>query len=292
MGVEFGHMDGKVCLVTGASTGIGLASAMALGQLGATLILTCRDMTRGQEALRQIKAKTPDAKVELILADFASLAEVRRLAAEVKTRCSALDVLINNAGLLAFKYSKTKDGFESTFGVNHLAPFLLTHLLLDHLAAPARIVNVASEAHDGRSVDWGNLQGEISYNPREAYGVSKLLNVLFSFELARRLDPAKTTVTVLHPGFIPSTNLFRTLPGVAKVVLSLLSPLIKKPDYGARTVVYLATSTAVAGVSGKYYDNCREYEASPQARDAASAGKLWDLSERLCGIQAPEAAHA
>jgi NAD(P)-dependent dehydrogenase (short-subunit alcohol dehydrogenase family) len=278
-------MQGKTVLVTGANQGIGKASAIALGKMGAQLVIVCRSAEKGRAALADIEAagaKSP----ELIVADLSSQAEVRRIASEFKAKHDRLDVLLNNAGVFVPTRRTTVDGIEETFAVNHLGSFLLTNLLRDVLlaSAPARVVNVSSAAHRGATMHWGDLQfTKGGYRAYEAYGQSKLCNILFTRELARRLEGTKVTANCLHPGVIAS-GFGRTYPGWMSIVVRIGRPFMITPEKGARTQVWLASSPDVEGVSGKYFEKCKERTPSRAAREESAPGRLWTISEELTAL--------
>lgn len=279
-------MEGKVCLVTGANSGLGLATARALAGLGAEVSLVSRDRARGEAALAEVKQAARGAPPRLLLADFASLADVRRLADEVRAG-GRLDVLVNNAGLMLTERRLTRDGYETTFAVNHLAPFLLTNLLLDPLRAAgrARVVNVASRAHTRATLDFDDLQGERGFDGWRAYCRSKLCNVLFNLELARRLAGSGVSSNALHPGVI-ATGFGRETTGFWRVLLSVGRFVMKSPEAGAATQIYLASSPDVEGVSGKYFIDSHPVPPSRAGSDPEAAKRLWQVSERLVGIAA------
>jgi NAD(P)-dependent dehydrogenase (short-subunit alcohol dehydrogenase family) len=277
-------MNGKTCLVTGATHGIGLVTARSLAAAGATLLLHGRDPERGASLAAAIARESGNRAVRFVRADFAHLEEVRDLAQEL-ARLPRLDVLINNAGLLDPERTCTAEGYDSTFAVNHLAPFLLTNLLLGKLAqsAPARVIVVASEAHRRARLDFGDLM-----NARvgflRAYERSKLANLLFMRALTARLRGTGITVNALHPGLVRSA-LFRGFPAPLRLLLATVArPFMRSPAGGARTSVYLATSPEVEGASGGYYRNCRRTEPSAAARCDEAAARLWDESVRLTGL--------
>lgn len=290
-------MAGRVCVVTGASTGIGRETALELAGLGAAVLITCWDRGRGEAALAEIKQRSGNPEVELLTADFAVQAEVRRLAAAVLERCPRLDVLINNAGILAQRPSRTLDGFETMLAVNHLAPFLLTNLLLDRLrtSGDARVVNVSSLAHLVGHISRAALEGR---KPWPAgflgYATTKLANILFTRELARRVNSAEVTANALHPGTVRSTSLFtRALPRrlqtpTSALLGTALRPFWKSVQQGARTSVYLASSPEVEGVTGGYFSDCRLAWSTPAARDLALAQRLWLASARMTGVAATD----
>jgi NAD(P)-dependent dehydrogenase (short-subunit alcohol dehydrogenase family) len=268
----------KVFLITGANAGIGRAAAERIAAAGGTVVLVCRDRARCDAARREIVTRTGNTRVETAIADLASQREVRHLADEIRTRFGRLDVLINNAGVITKTRELTEDGLERQFAVNHLAPFLLTRLLLPLLteSAPSRIITVASEAHREGRIDFDDLQGARSYRALRAYRQSKLANVLFTRELARRLQGTGVTANALHPGVVVSKLLF----GGWKIA-KLARPFLKTPEEGAETVVYLALSPDVAGVSGQYFIDCRPAEPSRRAQDPEATRRLWEVSEEL-----------
>jgi NAD(P)-dependent dehydrogenase (short-subunit alcohol dehydrogenase family) len=276
-------MKGKTVLVTGANQGIGKATALALAQQGARVVLVARNPEKGRAAAKDIEAATGWKEVELIVADLSSLEQVRRAAAEFKARHDRLDVLVNNAGVVVPTRRETIDGFEETFAINHLAHFVLTSELLDILSAsaPARVVNVSSEAHRHARMNWNDLQlAQGSYSQWRAYGQSKLANVLFTYELARRLDPRKVTANVLHPGVIAS-GFGQTYGGATAFFLRLAHPFFASPAEGAKTSVYLASSPVVEGATGKYFSKCRSHCSNAVSYCEASQKKLWVLSEEM-----------
>jgi NAD(P)-dependent dehydrogenase (short-subunit alcohol dehydrogenase family) len=282
-------MNGKTCLVTGANSGIGKVTALELARRGAHVVMVCRDRARGEAALAEIKQASGNERVELMLCDLSSQADIRRFADEFKATHNRLDVLINNAGLYLRKRDTTVAGIEMTFAVNHLAYFLLTNLLLDRLkrSAPARIVNVSSDAHKHGHIHFDDLQGEKSYSGVKAYCHSKLANVLFTRELARRLAGTRVTVNCLHPGAV-ATSIFRALPKPIEAIIKLLTI---SPEKGAQTSVYLASSPDVEGVSGKYFVRSAEARASAEAQDDEVAARLWAESARLTGLEAGAVNH-
>ncbi|MBI5288238.1 MAG: SDR family oxidoreductase [Chloroflexi bacterium] len=279
-------MDGKVCLVTGASNGIGLVTAAELARNGASVLMVARDPTRGETARLEVVRRSGSEKVSLLLADLSSLRDVERLAAEVRSRCDRLDVLVNNAGAFHMRRHTSPDGYELTFALNHLAYFALSNLLLDMLkaSAPARIVNVSSAAHKGAHIDFDDLHFERRYSGTRAYGQSKLANVLHAYELARRLAGTGVTANALHPGVVRTgfgknnPGVVGTLFGVAQVIAR---PVYISPERGALTSIYLASSPEVEGVSGKYFVKSREVPSTPLSYDEPTAARLWDLSEEL-----------
>lgn len=275
-------MQGKVCLVTGSSSGIGKVTARELARLGATVVMVCRDRAKGEAAQAEIRAATGSDRVDLILADLSSLADVRHASTEFKERYTQLHVLIHNAGGANSVRRVTPDGLEMTFVANYLAPFLLTEQLLDVLnaSAPARIVNVSSTAHQGGKIDFDDLQGEKRYNIWKAYSQAKLALILFTYELARQLEGSGVTVNALHPGVIAS-NFDRGLGKFYRFGWKLAVPFMTSIEQGAQTTLYLATSPEVEGVSGKYFANRKELRSSKLSYDEVVRLRLWKVSEEL-----------
>ena len=282
-------MKGKVCVITGGTDGIGKAAAYGLATRGARLLVHGRDPNKGARAVAELKARSGNPDIELLPADFGSLAEVRGLAAAVLERARRIDVLVNNAGGIFFKRAVSKDGYEMTFAVNHLAPFLLTHLLLDALqrGAPSRIVTTASNAHLRAKIPFDDLQLTGKYSPMGAYGISKLANILFTRALARRLEGKAVSATCLHPGFVRTNfgaNNNKDMSAVLRAIFRLVSRFARTPEKGAETVVYLATSPDVHGESGGYYFDCKPLSPSPAGQDDDASERLWQASEQLVGI--------
>ena len=276
-------MRGKVCAVTGANSGIGKETALALAHMGAAVLLVCRNEARGTSALEDIKAQTGNDAVSLVVADFSSQQQVREAAAAIQEKCDRLDVLVNNAGVTPWERRETaENGLELVFAVNHLAPFLLTNLLLDRLkaSAPARVVTVSSGAHRRVSLNFDDLQNEQRYVPFDVYSQSKLANVYFTYELARRLEGTGVTANCLHPGVV-STALFRHLPPLLGFAVKLARPLLLTPAQGADTAIYLAAAPVVADVSGRYFERREAVESSPISHDDGAARRLWEVSEAL-----------
>jgi NAD(P)-dependent dehydrogenase (short-subunit alcohol dehydrogenase family) len=279
-------LRGRICLVTGATHGIGRATAEALAKMGATLLLHGRDSLVVGVVCREISRSAGAGTVTGVVADFSSLGAVRRLAQEVATQHGRLDVLVNNAGTAVTERKETADGLEWQFGVNHLAPFLLTNLLLDELkkSKAARIVNVASMAYRRAHLDFDDLQAaRKSYNTLAGYSASKLANILFTLELARRLEGTNVTANCLHPGVV-ATNIFRNLGMMGKVFTVVGRPFMLSPTKGAETSIYLASSPDVAKVSGKFFDKSNEAPLLPHATDMEAARRLWEVSEQLTGL--------
>ena len=278
------EMTGRVCVITGASRGIGKASAEALADLGANVVLVCRRQADGDKVASEISRRSA-AVPDVVAADLSSQSEIRRAAGEIRERHPTVQVLINNAGLFTRRRQLTVDGLEQQFAVNHLAYFLFTNLLLDCLraGAPSRIINVSSGAHSGSQLDFADLQGERSYDGNRAYSQSKLANILFTYELARRLRGTGVTANCLHPGVI-ATRLLADYMGVPAAGGALARTFGAKPEKGAETIVYLASSQEVEGVTGKYFVNKRPVTSSRESYDEAAARRLWEVSERLTGI--------
>jgi len=277
-------MAGKICLITGSTDGIGLEAAKTLASLGARVIIHGRNAEKGTRALATIRQLSPQAQVDFVRADFASLSEVRAMAEEVKSLVPHLDVLLNNAGASATgSLSYSTDGYELTFAVNHLAPFLLTNLLLDTLkAAPrARVVNVSSLAHKLGSFDIDDLMTEKA-KPLHAYFRAKFANILFSNELARRLRAHGITSNALHPGTIKSNFGSESLQ--TAIFYKLARPFLMTVKQGAQTLIYLASSPEVEGKTGGYYAKCELKQPAKETDDKLLANKLWEKSEALVGL--------
>ena len=280
-------MKDKVCVITGGTDGIGKAAAYGLAVQGARLLVHGRDPDKGARAVAELKARSGNPAIEFLQADFSSLADVRRLAAAVMEHTPRIDVLVNNAGGIFGKRTLSKDGYEMTFAVNHLAPFLLTHLLVDTLksGAQSRIVTTASHAHRQAKISFDDLQATPKYSPMSAYGTSKLANILFTRALAKRLRGTAVTATCLHPGFV-RTNFGRNVEvsRLLKHIFGLVARFARSPEKGAETVVYLATSPQVQGASGGYYFDCKLTPPASAAQDDSTAERLWQVSEQLVGI--------
>ena len=277
-------MTGTTVLVTGGTGGIGLATAEALAGLGARVGIVGRDPARGEAAAEGLRVA--GGVVDVFTADLSAQREVRRLAGEVLAAYPRLDVLLHNAGGYWATRHTTEDGLERTFAVNHLAPFLLTHLLLERLrgSAPARVVTVSSGAHAVGRIDLDDLQGQRSYSGQRAYNQSKLANLLFTFELARRLEGSGVTANVLHPGVVRTNFGREDAKGWMRLLLPVVRPMLKSPQQGAETSVYLASSPEVEGVTGRYFVNRRSRESSTASRDTALAARLWERSAELTGV--------
>ena len=279
------RMDGKTVLVTGASSGIGLATAGKLAALGAHVVMVSRTQPRGAKARDGILRTTPAAKLELLIADLSTTAAIRKAADAFHKKHTRLDVLINNAAVLTSRRQVTTENFEMQFFVNHLAYFMLTGLLLDTLRAAnsARIVSVSSTAHSRGVIDFDDLQLSVDYRGWQAYANTKLMNVVFTYELARRLEGTRITANCLHPGVI-HTNLLNNFSSVLQTAWHATGRFFKTPDDGAETPVYLASSPEVATVSGKYFKYCKPLGTSAQSNDRDVQRRLWEASERLSGV--------
>jgi NAD(P)-dependent dehydrogenase (short-subunit alcohol dehydrogenase family) len=282
------RMSGKVCVVTGATSGIGLEVARGLAAMGARVVMVGRNPSKASAAAEDVR-RTATGTVDVELADFASLGEVRSLARRLEAAYPRIDVLLSNAGVYRLRRQVTVDGFEEVFGVNHLASFLLVNLLLDRLkaSAPSRVVVVASGAHYGTSLDFDDLQHERSYKAMRVYGRSKLANVMFTYALARRIgEGTGVTANCLHPGFV-ATNLGsgNRLPVKPFMFLFRLTGRAIGVRDGADTPIYLSSSSDVDGVTGRYFDARREKMSSPQSYDQDAQDRLWDVSASLTGLQ-------
>ena len=281
-------LKGKTAVITGGNTGIGKETAVDLATRGARVIIACRNLVKGKAAVKEIQERSGSTHVFLEKLDLASLDSVRKFAENILNSEPRLDILINNAGVMACPYQKTEDGFEMQFGVNHLGHFLLTILLLDLLkrSAPSRIINVSSSAHAMGSgkINFDDIHFEKSYSGWGAYYNSKLANVLFIRELSKRLEGTHVTANSLHPGAV-STDLQRH----SFLSSALLSPvrwyLFKTAEQGAQTTIYCAVSEEMEGVSGKYLADCALKEPCMGAKDDDAARKLWDLSLKLVGLE-------
>jgi NAD(P)-dependent dehydrogenase (short-subunit alcohol dehydrogenase family) len=279
-------MEGRTVVITGGNSGVGKATAVALARAGAHTVITARSEERGRSAVSDIRRSSGSDRVDLVVFDLADLSSVRAGASELLDRYGTIHVLVNNAGLVLSERSVTVDGFESTFAINHLGPFLLTQLLTERLkaSAPARVVNVASTAHQGarHGLDFDDLQSTRHYRGMRAYSRSKLANILFTRELARRLASTGVTANALHPGTV-ATGFARDddAKGLLAFGVRLIKPFVLTPEQGARTSVYLASSPEVADVTGEYFVKCRPKVPSSAARNAAAAVLLWSVSEEL-----------
>ncbi len=280
-------MQGKVCVVTGATSGIGQIAATELARRGAHVVIVGRSAQKCTATQAQIRSAIPSASVDVAVADLSALAETKRLAHEIREKYPRIDVLLNNAGAMFRKRSESADGIERTFALNHLSYFVLTNLLLPVLeqSTPARIVNVASDAHKGASINFADIQLKTKYSGWKAYQQSKLANILFTYELARRIQGKNVTANTLHPGFV-NTNFLEVFKDSPMAwVLKAVVPLIAlSPENGARTSIYLASSPEVEGVSGRYFVKEKPIASSSQSQDQAAAERLWRLSVDMTGV--------
>lgn len=278
-------MQGKTVLITGANSGIGKVTAAALAGMGASVILACRRPDAAQQAIAEIRREHPQAQLDFVALDLASLASVRRAAAEVMAKYPVLDVLINNAGLANMQRQTSEDGFEMTFAVNHLGPFLLTNLLLPALrAGKGRVITVASGAHKAGKMHWEDLQLSRGYFVLRSYAQSKLANILFTKALAARVAADGIHANCLHPGAV-STNIWPERNWLEKAFSSVLRLFLITAEKGARTSIWLASGDIGGKASGSYFENCREKTPSRAARDTDAAERLWEISANLTGLQ-------
>jgi len=285
--IHSGPMTGRTVLVTGGSDGIGRAAALGLAAMGAHLAITGRDRGRTENAAREIRA-AGSGQVDVFVADLSSQSQVRRLADEVLQSLTRIDVLVNNAGGYWNTRHVTADGLERTFAVNHLAPFLLTNLLLDRLenSAPARVVTVSSNVQAIGRIDFEDLQGERSYSGARAYNQSKLANVLFSYELARKLRATSVTANALHPGVVRTSFGAEDPGGVQRLFTPFMRPFMKAPGQGAATSIHLASAPDLEQVTGRYFAGSKPRRSSRRSYDQAAAARLWQVSADLAGLTA------
>jgi NAD(P)-dependent dehydrogenase (short-subunit alcohol dehydrogenase family) len=275
-------MQGKTVIVTGGTNGIGFVTARELARMGAQVTIISRSPQKCATAVEEIKKETANPNVEYIAADLSVMANVRQAAYEFKKRHTHLHILVNNAGGFFNSRQLTSDGYEMTFALNHLSYFLLTHLLLDTLksSAPARIVNVSSDAHRGAKLDFDDLQNEKKFSGFSVYGQSKLANVLFTYQLAQHLNGSGIAVNAVHPGFV-ATGFAKNNGSLYAIGMNLLSIFARKPDKGAETSIYLASSPEVEGVTGKYFSDCKAVESSAESYDRTAQQRLWETSLEL-----------
>ena len=278
-------MQDKTVLITGANAGIGLATSVGLARLGARVLMVSRDEERGRNAQEIVKEKTGNQNVHLLVANLSDPSAIRKLAADIQHQFGELHVLLNNAAVIPRRRELTKDGLEVQFAVNHLAYFHLTGLLIDMLKvnAPARVVNVSSQVHAGATIEFDDLQSERQYGRTRVYGKTKLANVLFTYELAKRLEGTGVTVNCLHPGVV-ATNLLADAGGLPRKLKAVTRVAAVSMEAGARTSVHLASSGEVEGVSGKYFVKERAVASSPESYDEDTARRLWDISCRMTGL--------
>jgi NAD(P)-dependent dehydrogenase (short-subunit alcohol dehydrogenase family) len=282
-------MEPRVCLVTGANSGLGKATALGLAKLKATVVMVCRDQARGEAAQAEIRAASGNPNVELMLADLSSQASIRALAESFRMNHPRLHVLVNNAGVALRKRALTEDGIETVLAVNYLAPFLLTHLLLDILkgSAPSRVVNVAGDFHRKAAIRFDDLMLEKGYTGFRANNQAKLALILFTYELARRLEGTGVTVNCLHPGAVNTEAPLKDpdMSPFSRFLYRLVRPFFLSPDKGSETALYLATSREVEGISGQYFIKKKPAKSSPESYDTDIAGRLWDVSGELAGLK-------
>jgi len=282
-------MNGKVCMVTGATAGIGKVTALELARKGAVVVIGCRNQEKGVQITAEIREISGNPKVDYLVADLSSQVQIRRMVSEFKEKYERLDVLVNNAGAAFLKRQLTPDGIEKTFALNHLSYFLITNLLLDMLiaSAPSRIVNVSSGSHLGKRLDFDDLQLQKRYNPMKAYARTKLANILFTYELDRRLKGTGVTVNAVNPGRV-ATNIWKNVgPIVGPLAAWLVTRNAQTPEEGAQGVIYLASSPEVEGLSAKYFRKIVEMESDPVTYDLDIARNLWEISERMTGVEKP-----
>ncbi len=283
------RMDGKQCLITGGTNGIGLIAARELAKQGASVVIVGRNPEKTVQTVESLRQVTGNPNISSLIGDMSSMADVRRVAREYAASHSRLDLLLNNAGAFFGKRLVTKDGYEMTFALNHLGYYTLTRDLMDLLkrSAPARVVNVSSELQSMGRVDFDDLMGEKRFSGHQAYNQSKLANILFTFELARRLQGTGVTATCVHPGVV-ATNFGKENPnGLMSFLLALAGPFMLTPEKGADTLIWLASSPEVEGVTGKYFARRKERRVNRQALDAAACARLWEVSEQLVNKAAP-----
>ncbi|MBC7474550.1 MAG: SDR family oxidoreductase [Candidatus Sericytochromatia bacterium] len=280
-------LKNKICIVTGANSGIGKVTALEIAKMGATVIMVCRSKEKGEKALEEVKNISNNKNVELMLCDFASQKSIRDFAEQFKSKYKSLHILVNNAGLIISDKSITKDGIESTFAINHLGYFLLTNLLLDLLKSsePSRIVNVSSDGHKIGHIDFDDLNYEHKkYSSMKAYCDSKLANILFTKELSKRLKGTNVTANCLHPGAINSNfayNMTGFMGNIVKLIKPLLNIVLTTVEKGAETQIFLATSPEVEGVTGEYFSKKRIASTNNEAKDKNVAERLWQVSEDM-----------
>jgi NAD(P)-dependent dehydrogenase (short-subunit alcohol dehydrogenase family) len=279
-------MKKKVVVITGATSGIGQVAAEQLAAMGARIVQVARDKTRGQAAMDRLCVCGPNADHSIYYADLTRLSEMKRVAEEIAQTEPRIDVLINNAGAVFGNRRVTEDGLERTFALNHLSYFVLTHVLRERLkaSAPARVINTSSDAHRGNRLDFDDLQAARIYRGFPVYGRSKLANILFTRELARRLDGSGVTANALHPGFV-ATRFGDETGGLLSLGIRWAKFFAISPQNGAKTIVYLATSPEVAGMSGRYFYKCRLATPTREAQDDAAARRLWEESAKLAGLE-------
>lgn len=285
-------LDGKYVLVTGATSGMGKVTARRLADRGATVVLVGRNPEKTQATVREIQKRVPKSDVRCLVADLSSLAQVRTLAQAYQESCPRLDVLIHNAGAMFGERQLSVDGLEMTFALNSFAPFLLTSLLLDTLqaSAPSRVITVASALHAGKQIPFDDLTHQRGYKPLQVYAESKLMAIMFTYALARRLEGTGVIANALHPGVV-ATHFGKNARGsIWPVMVTLMAPFSLSPEKGARTAIYLASSPDVANVAGQYFVKSKPARSSKASNDVAAQERLWTLSEQVTGLAAPQSA--
>ena len=280
------NMTGKVCLVTGANAGIGKATATGLARMGATVVMVCRNLERGETAQAEIAADSDSQDVDILIADLSSQGSIRKLARTFTSKYSQLHVLINNAGTITRRRRITVDGLETQFAVNHLAPFLLTNLLLETLkaSAPARVVTVSSQVHSKSPLDFDDLRSDREYSASQVYRKTKLANILFTYELSRRLEGTNVTANCLHPGVIATKLLDDYMGGSQDAGFGSGESFGDSPEQGAAVVLHVASSPEIAGITGKHFHDNAVRETAPVTYDEEHARQLWDASAKLTGL--------
>ena len=273
-------MKEKIAIVTGANSGMGLATVEALSDKGATVIMLCRNEERGQAAMEQLMEKK-DRRLELMICDLGDYASIRSFVKRVKEKYPRIDILVNNAGFISLDRQETKEGLERQFGINHIGHFLLTTLLLDHMVPGSRIVNVASGAHKTGKIHFDDINLHKRFNVIKAYSQSKLANVLFTRELARRLKKRRISVNCCHPGAVATNIGIDRDTGFGKTITGLLKPFFQTPAEGAKTAIFLATDESVRNITGGYFYKCKIAGSSKRSKDPEQARRLYRLSEEL-----------
>jgi NAD(P)-dependent dehydrogenase (short-subunit alcohol dehydrogenase family) len=279
------NMKSRVCLITGATSGIGFAAAKELARLESNVTIIGRNKEKCNETVSKIIEYTGNPNVDFILADLSTLSEVRNAAIQFLEKNRKLDVLINNAGVSLGKYQETTEGIEKTIVVNHLSHFLLTNMLLDTIkkSAPSRIINVSSELHRRAQINFDDLYMKNNYRGMKAYGNSKLMNILFTYELSRRLEGTRVAVNAMHPGLV-RTNLGGNSGIISKMIWSLITLFAKSAEDGAKTIIYLATEPRIENITGKYFSNEKEVNSSTLSYDEKISERLWSMSKKLTGL--------
>ncbi|HUO92673.1 MAG TPA: SDR family oxidoreductase [Rhizomicrobium sp.] len=278
-------MNGKTVVITGATSGIGEVAADRLAAKGARIVFIARDQKRGEETLKHLNAIAPGRVHRAFYADLSRLSEMKRVGAEIAAAEPKIDVLINNAGAAFMSRQVTEDGLEKTFALNHMSYFVLTHLLRPRIPPDGRIVSTASTAHRGAHIDFSDLQAEKRYSGFSVYGRSKLCNILFTRELAKRLAGTGITANCLHPGFV-ATRFGNANGGLFAIALGLAKNFALSPEQGAETIIYLASSPDVESKTGLYFDKCKPVTPSREAQNDADAKRLWDVSAKIAGFPA------